>query len=222
LLVFVSFVALVAAALGIFAWFWPEAARQTTLASRRAVTEGADRVGAAVRTGLTALLPSPAEAPAPATETGAPRVSRTGRREPRAAAPLPDIEVRVSEQDLAALELPAVGEVPRPSATLPAEVAVRVTDPSIVYDASAEEVDPPVLYRPALPTSAPGEVSERELGLLELLVSTDGRVERVRHVTPPMSFHERMLISAAKAWRFRPARKDGQPVRYLTVVRITR
>jgi hypothetical protein len=30
-----------------------------------------------------------------------------------------------------------------------------------------------------------------------------------------------MLVAAAKAWKFRPAMKDGRPVRYRMQVRIT-
>jgi hypothetical protein len=44
--------------------------------------------------------------------------------------------------------------------------------------------------------------------------SAFGLVEQVRLVSPTDDFRERMLVSAAKAWQFRPARLDGRPVRF--------
>ena len=57
--------------------------------------------------------------------------------------------------------------------------------------------------------------------MLDLLISTDGRVEHVRLRTPPRDVHEFMLVSAAKAWRFDPATVHGRPVRFLHSVAIT-
>lgn len=55
---------------------------------------------------------------------------------------------------------------------------------------------------------------------LELLIDEQGTVERVRlrARTPAPGqtlYRHRMLLAAAKAWQFEPARLDGQPVRYV-------
>jgi outer membrane biosynthesis protein TonB len=46
------------------------------------------------------------------------------------------------------------------------------------------------------------------------VVDRQGRVERVVLASNPARFHERMILSHIKAWTFRPAMKDGRPVRY--------
>ena len=45
--------------------------------------------------------------------------------------------------------------------------------------------------------------------------------ERIVDITGFGRFHERMLVSAAKMWKFRPAFKDGHAVRYRTWIRLT-
>jgi outer membrane biosynthesis protein TonB len=52
-------------------------------------------------------------------------------------------------------------------------------------------------------------------------VTERGEVEKVHLISPANRYRERMLVAAAKAWRFKPATLDGQPVRYRTTVRIT-
>jgi len=52
-------------------------------------------------------------------------------------------------------------------------------------------------------------------------VDEQGDVEQVRLISPANRFHERMIVSAAKMWKFRPAFKDGHPVRYREKIRIT-
>jgi hypothetical protein len=46
-------------------------------------------------------------------------------------------------------------------------------------------------------------------------------VEQVRLISTSNRFQDRMIVSAAKAWQFEPAMKNGQPVRYRTQIRIT-
>jgi outer membrane biosynthesis protein TonB len=52
----------------------------------------------------------------------------------------------------------------------------------------------------------------------EVVVTDDGNVESVRASNAPQSIGETLqmtgILSAAKSWRFRPAEKDGQSVRY--------
>jgi outer membrane biosynthesis protein TonB len=53
---------------------------------------------------------------------------------------------------------------------------------------------------------------------MELVISTDGTVERVRLVSEPRRMADMMLLSGAKLWRFAPAVRDGVPVRYRTTL----
>jgi len=90
-----------------------------------------------------------------------------------------------------------------------------------VYSPSDSAVIPPVLVRPVLPRQPPPGVPESQIGTIELVVDEQGDVERVRLISPANRFYERMLVSAAKMWKFRPAFRDGHPVRYRTRVRLT-
>ena len=49
---------------------------------------------------------------------------------------------------------------------------------------------------------------------MELIVSADGSVERVKLLTSPRRMSDIMLLTSVKAWRFSPAVQDDRPVRY--------
>ena len=89
-----------------------------------------------------------------------------------------------------------------------------------VYSKQDPDVVPPQNVYPKLPSDPPGAQAGNRT-VLELLISADGLVERVRLRTPPRNIHEFMLVSAAKAWRFDPATFHGRPVRFLHSLAIT-
>jgi len=53
---------------------------------------------------------------------------------------------------------------------------------------------------------------------MELLVTPGGSVERVKWLTTRERMPDVMLLSRAKLWKFSPALRDGQPVRYRLIV----
>lgn len=108
-------------------------------------------------------------------------------------------------------------------AALPGAVERSVTIPleKSEYGPGDADVTPASLSRPQIPTFEPVEGTIEEVGILDLLVDETGGVSQVRLVSPTNRFQERMLVSAAKAWRFNPATKDGHPVPYRLRVRIT-
>jgi hypothetical protein len=115
-------------------------------------------------------------------------------------------------------EQPAGSVSPPARAATPDEVSADAT----VYTANAPGVLPPKLVWPQLPTTAPTDGADPPRpspGEVDLLVNEGGVVEAVKLLTAPGGFHQRMLLSAMKAWRYHPAVKDGRPVRY--VVRVT-
>jgi outer membrane biosynthesis protein TonB len=103
----------------------------------------------------------------------------------------------------------------------PMSVATTTLAPTVVYTASDSDVMPAMLLRPVLPAMPPPDVPPSQIGTLELVVDEQGDVERVRLISPPNRYHERMLVAHAKTWKFRPAIRDGQPVKFRTVVRLT-
>ena len=104
---------------------------------------------------------------------------------------------------------PASG--PRPLTSGPRVDPGLNTGPIQTYTPADAEVDPPRITRQQLPRQPePGD----DTGYFDVIVNETGDVERVQLVSPMRRFQERMLMAAAKAWKFRPALLDGQPVRY--------
>ena len=94
----------------------------------------------------------------------------------------------------------------------------------LVFDGQDVEVTPPLMQHVRLRSvSRPlSQGTSDETGLVEVVVSASGTVESAKFVTSPLNVHESMLLSAVKAWRFRPALRHGQAIRYRLRVRIGR
>lgn len=81
----------------------------------------------------------------------------------------------------------------------------------VVYTDTDAGVEPPQLVYPHLPRVSYGG---RGVNSMEVVVGEDGNVERVRLVSAARRMTDMMLLSGAKSWKFAPALRDGQPVRY--------
>ena len=51
-------------------------------------------------------------------------------------------------------------------------------------------------------------------GLVEVVIDWEGRVESARMVERLAPFYDDALVQAAHSWRFEPARRNGEPVRF--------
>jgi hypothetical protein len=91
-----------------------------------------------------------------------------------------------------------------------------------VYQSGDPGVVPAVLIYPKLP-DIPASALPNRVGTLDLIVDVSGRVERVRlqNTTAERRYRDYMMLAAAKAWLFEPARKDGSPVRYRIAIPLT-
>ena len=89
-----------------------------------------------------------------------------------------------------------------------------------VYSALNQDIVPPSFARPRLPSDPPRGVNPKELSEVQVLVAPSGEVESVKLVTHPVRIIPAMMLSAMKTWRFQPAMKDGQPVRYRLRLRV--
>lgn len=94
----------------------------------------------------------------------------------------------------------------------------------LTYSADDADVTPPMAVYPQLlgilsPTSPGVRLDSLTIAVV---VNEDGAVDSVRGVTAPQSMSEFVLLTAAlsavKSWHFRPATKDGGPVRYRQIV----
>ena len=93
----------------------------------------------------------------------------------------------------------------------------------MLFSGMTPGVVPPVLRYPSATSAAlMGPDAVIEGPYFEVLVGTDGGVETVRirgRIEPGETFYRhRMMLAAAKLWRFTPATLQGRPVRYVTRV----
>ena len=80
-------------------------------------------------------------------------------------------------------------------------------------------VTPPTLVSPRTPT-VPVSGAAASAPEVEVVVAASGEVELVKLVGGQTTALSGMQISAVKAWRFDPATREGQPVRYRLRVRL--
>jgi TonB family protein len=99
----------------------------------------------------------------------------------------------------------------------PAVAAAPTSDPGRTYTGEDAGVVPPIVVSRRTPAWTPrNEIEKRQefKGLLELLIDETGDVTSVtlgRSVHPA---YDRPLVDMARTWKFRPATKDGAPVKY--------
>jgi hypothetical protein len=123
----------------------------------------------------------------------------------------PDIAAGVPVTDIPPVPvLPAMASVH--------EAAILEQPDSNVYSAGDPDVDAPIGVRPQLPAVLPSDIDRKNLSKIEVLVLPDGSVGSVKLIGQPRSVLEGMLLSAAKAWKFKPAMKSNQPVAYRKLV----
>jgi hypothetical protein len=181
----------------------PSLLERTTAAVRSAV-------GALVGSGSAPTTAPPSEAPPPA----APEKARQHVRRPSS----PKIAAAPPEPIVAGDAKPATSVEILP---ITEDVTTVTEADANVYTSTDAAVIPPVLVRPVLPKDPPPGVPLHQIGTIDVWVDENGDVEQVRLMSPANRYQERMLVSAAKMWKFRPAFKDGHPVRYRTRVRLT-
>ncbi len=71
-----------------------------------------------------------------------------------------------------------------------------------------------------MPVTGPIGVPPNRVGWLDMIIGRDGRVEHVKLNTPLNRHHERMIVSPAKAWKYRPGDQERRPVRYRIMVKV--
>jgi hypothetical protein len=180
-----------------------------------------DRTTAAVRSAVSSLVGSdraPAAATAPAPAEPATAAEKTRARRPRAGSAAKIQAAPIEGGSNGSPAAPATSAEILPMAE---DVTAMHEDDPNVYTPSDATVIPPVMVRPALPKDPPPGVPLHQIGTIDVWVDENGDVERVKLLSPANRYQERMLVSAAKMWKFRPAFKDGHPVRYRTRVRLT-
>jgi hypothetical protein len=186
-----------------------DAVTAAATAGLSAVTERAG-LGRLVTAGAAGEVPPPATVAPPAKRSGIARAAATMNQPVRVAA----FDLDPAPAD--GVEFPAVLDLTSERHVLQRELAAAgiQNDADRIFSSDSEGVSPPVGMRPQLPRELPSHLKPEQLTRLDLIVSEAGTVESVKLVGAPRTVHDSMLLSAAKAWQFQPALRDGNPVRY--------
>jgi hypothetical protein len=95
-------------------------------------------------------------------------------------------------------------------------IVYRDGEPGLVVPEALNQTLP----RWVLPARAAGRELRDWLGVLEVVIDENGDVVAA---TLRKSFHpdyDSQLVKAAMSWKYRPAQKDGAPVRFLKIVSV--
>jgi len=86
-----------------------------------------------------------------------------------------------------------------------------------IYSAQDVDVRPPQMLEADLPRPAVTNWPTIK-NSMEVVVTENGSVQRVKWLTTRERMPDVMLLSRAKLWKFSPALRDGRPVRYRLIV----
>jgi TonB family protein len=88
-----------------------------------------------------------------------------------------------------------------------------------IYGAEDGNVVPPSVLRQTLPPF-PSRAFSAAQGALAVVIDERGSVESAAMLMPLGQPYDRMVLDAAKAWRYKPATINGAPVKFRRVVQI--
>ena len=119
----------------------------------------------------------------------------------------------------------AAAAAPPPPAPAPAPVAEvpKPPSPPRVYTSSDADIVAPQAISRTMPSWRPpsGLIAQQSFrGTLEIIVSEQGTVDWAGISKPSFPSYDADLLSATKAWRFRPATKRGEPVKYRLAIEV--
>lgn len=116
-----------------------------------------------------------------------------------------------------AAEAAAAEAAAPPPEPAPAPGAPRVAE---VFDDAAADVTPPVPLGMPLTwrRGTPRPPAGTRLGEIAVIVDERGHVLSAQMVTSVSAFYDAIVVESARAWRYRPATRAGQPVLYRRVM----
>jgi hypothetical protein len=118
---------------------------------------------------------------------------------------------------------PTPASPPSPPAKAGATTAAAPTQTprtAVIYSKDSPGVTHPTIVRQDLPTF-PGRLTAGRRGIVDGVIDVNGAVESATMVESIDPVYNRMVLAAAKGWVYRPARLDGQPVKFLKRIEIS-
>ena len=125
----------------------------------------------------------------------------------------------LADRQLAAVRTPAppvrAAQVEGTPASRPG-AAPPETRSTRIFDSTDPDVAPPVPIVQAMPVWAPRADGEKRKysGTLEIIIDENGTVSSAVLTEPVYPSYDQQLLQAAKGWRYKPAQRAGQAVKY--------
>ncbi|MPY88972.1 MAG: TonB family protein [Luteitalea sp.] len=114
-----------------------------------------------------------------------------------------------------------------PKADAPATGAAATDSPVTAEDPGLRRASPPAIVPPVVVTQEVprprGITLTRQSAklVLEVLINEQGRVDRATLKEPLHPIYDQMVLAAVEHWQYRPATRDGQPVKFLKTIEVT-
>jgi TonB family protein len=104
-----------------------------------------------------------------------------------------------------------------PAATPTTEAAATPNDPNKIYSAQDADVKAPITVSHDMPAWNPANAVEKKSsfsGIIELVIDENGMVMSATMRQGTLAAYDAALVKAAANWKFKPATRNGAPVKY--------
>ena len=139
-------------------------------------------------------------------------------KRPEPAAPV--VAAAKKPEPAAPVSVAAVSTAPT-AATVQNTAGPAAAAPAVVQNAAGVLVPPVTLMQ-----QMPLWLGMRELlprgnkGMVRVIIDEQGNVEEARVVQSVHAVYDALLLSAARTWKYQPAKLDGKPTRYVKVIEV--
>ncbi len=123
---------------------------------------------------------------------------------------------------MATTQAPPTMRAPASQIAPPAAVGPEPSESLRIFTSADQDVAPPFPQSQRIPPWMPDRaIAGQDFhGTLELLIDETGAVASATMRASAHPTYNRLLLRAARDWKFTPARHDGKPVRYLKIVEV--
>ncbi len=138
---------------------------------------------------------------------------------------LSDGFLKLTNAQLAAKTAPAATPTPapaKPAAAATEDPAPVMASTDRVFSVEDKEVTAPVEVSCPVPEWHPSNPTQmREYrGILRIVIGLDGKIESSALVVSANPTYDPLLLAAVKDWQYKPALREGQPVKYQKMIPI--
>jgi protein TonB len=109
---------------------------------------------------------------------------------------------------------PSVPAAPSAPAPRPPQAFYTADDPGVTAPVAIKQVVPP------WPQGTPKLTGRGQRAVLDIVINEDGAVESVAVRQSIASWYDEALVKAAKGWSYKPATRDGTPVKYRKLMQV--